>query len=103
MKRLNGIVIAVIAIVGVGVSVTGAEKKPTKVELAGQAKIGLCQAVEAALKAVPEGVAYEVNMEREKGKPVFEVFVLKDGKTIEVEVDAADGSIAELKTREEGK
>ena len=59
------------------------------------AKVSVLKAVEAALKKVP-GKATGVEMEIEKGKAIIEVKIFNEGKSWEVEVDAATGEVIEV-------
>jgi len=59
-------------------------------------KISMIQAIETAMKAVPGGKAFEAELEMEKGKPVYEVELLADGKFMEVEIDAVTGKVLEV-------
>jgi uncharacterized membrane protein YkoI len=56
------------------------------------AKIGLANAVQAAEQHVG-GKASKAEYERHKGEWVFDVEVVKDGRAMDVKVDATDGKV----------
>ena len=56
------------------------------------ARIGLAQAIEAAEKHVG-GKASKAEYEKHRGKPVFDVEVVKGNQVVDVKVDPADGRV----------
>lgn len=67
-----------------------------------QAKISLTQAVDAAQQHAGGGRATKAELERHKGKPAYEVEVVKGTDVTNVIVDAADGNvIASMADRED--
>lgn len=58
-----------------------------------QAKLSLEQAIETALKELPEGKAVEAELELEEGAAVYEVEILAGGKHMMVAIDATDGTV----------
>lgn len=61
-----------------------------------RAKLTLAEAVEAALKKVPDGKAVEAEIETDAAGPAFEVEVVSGMKHLEVKVDAGSGEILEV-------
>jgi len=61
-------------------------------------KITLTQAIDAALKKV-EGKAYDASFEDDSLEPMYEVEVLKDGKSFQVYVDGVTGEV--IRSRED--
>ncbi|EEE45316.1 PepSY domain-containing protein [Roseibium alexandrii] len=90
MKIIAGTVVAgmVLATGAVGAVAAQTATSPTALTEA--------QAIEIALKEVP-GTVQETEFEREDGKEIFEVeIVTADGVEMEVEIDAASGTILEI-------
>jgi len=65
-------------------------------------KITLSKAIETALQKVP-GLAFAAEALIEGNKPEIEVQVLSEGKIYKVEIDAATGAVAKVKTKKEEK
>ncbi|MGV2974011.1 PepSY domain-containing protein [Roseibium alexandrii] len=90
MKIIAGTVVAgmVLATGAVGAVAAQTATSPTSFTEA--------QAIEIALKEVP-GTVQETGFEREDGKEIFEVeIVTADGVEMEVEIDAASGTVLEI-------
>jgi len=77
---------------------SGAEQNEAMVNLA-QAKISLAQAVTTAEQHVG-GRASRAELENENGRLVYGVEVADNTKTMDVKVDATDGSIVSTQTDE---
>ncbi len=96
---------AVLALSGPVLSDTkGGKKKDEvkeKIEMAGEAKISIDQAIKTASDKVP-GKVIEAELEKKHDKTVWEVEVVTgDNKVMEVHVDAASGSVIDVE--EEGE
>ncbi|WP_420339056.1 PepSY domain-containing protein [Roseibium sp.] len=90
MKIIAGTVVAgmVLATGAVGAVAAQTATSPTALSEA--------QAIEIALKEVP-GTVQETEFEREDGKEIFEIeIVTADGVEMEVEIDAASGTVLEI-------
>lgn len=61
-----------------------------------RAKLTLAEAVEAALKKVPDGKAVEAEIETDATGAAFEVEVVSGTKHLDVKVDAVSGEILEV-------
>ncbi len=72
-----------------------------KIEMAGEAKISIDQAIKTASDKVP-GKVIEAELEKKHDKTVWEVEVVTaDGKVMEVHVDADSGGVIDVE--EEGE
>ncbi len=74
------------------------EKESNDRMLLDESNINLTQAMNTALKFVP-GTPIEVELEEEKGMPIWEVEIVpkKGGPTREVHIDARTGDLLEMK------
>ena len=66
-----------------------------------RAKISMTQAVEIALKEVPEAKAFEAELEMEKGVPVYEIELLAGDAVKEVEINGITGKVIEVEDEDE--
>ena len=64
------------------------------------AKIDLAKAIETAKAKVPTGKPIYAQADDEKGKKLFEVYLLVGDKVTEVEVDAVTGEVAKVEDDE---
>lgn len=79
------------------------DKEGKIADLIKDAKVTIDQAVKTALEKVP-GTAVEAELEKKHGKTVWEVEVVgADGKTTEVHIDAATGSVIDTEAKKEEK
>jgi len=65
-------------------------------KIVGNAKITFPQAIEAAMKKVEGGKAFEVEFEMEDNKAIIGVELLAGNKIMEVEIDAITGKVLEV-------
>ena len=73
------------------------------VDLVKDAKVTIDQAIKTALEKVP-GTAVEAELEKKHDKTVWEVEVVgADGKTSEVHVDAATGTVIDVEAKKDEK
>jgi uncharacterized membrane protein YkoI len=96
---------AVLALSGPVLSDSKSEKKKDgvkeKLEMAGEAKVSIDQAIKAALDKVP-GKVIEAELEKKHDKTVWEVEVVTaENKVMEVHVDADSGAVIDVE--EEGE
>ena len=77
-------------------------EKEDKSAVAKALKIGVGQAIEAALQKKP-GLAFAAEAEVEDGKPEVEVEILSEGKIWKVEVDGASGVAGTPKAKKSEK
>jgi len=72
-------------------------------DLVKDAKVTIDQAIKTALEKVP-GTAVEAELEKKHDKTVWEVEVVgADGKTSEVHVDAATGTVIDVEAKKDEK
>lgn len=70
-------------------------------ELLRDAKLSLTDALTAAIRAAGKGVAFEAELERERGRTVYSIDIVQGTGMLNVLVDAADGSIVDRETEAE--
>lgn len=90
---------AILVVVAFSLNFTAAQAvadKAQTIAAAGRAKVTLVQAIETALKEVPNGRAYEAELENEDGKLVYEVAIVVRDRCKEVTVDAMTGKVLEV-------
>jgi uncharacterized membrane protein YkoI len=87
-----------LAIALFGLSLSGPVGAASEKDFALDAKISMEQAIKIATDSSPGSKPYEVEMEKEKGRVVYEVeLVDANKKKSKVYVDAQDGKIVEKK------
>lgn len=92
MSSRKAVVVATILALGAGSAAYAKGRGNDAVSELAQAKITLAQAVDAAQQHAG-GRATKAELERHKGKPAFEVEVVKGTAVTNVIVDAADGKV----------
>lgn len=92
MKQNTAIIVATVLALGAGTAAFAADRGNDAVSDLAQAKITLVQAITAAEQHAG-GRATKAELERRKGKPAFEVEVVKGTAVANVVVDAADGKV----------
>jgi uncharacterized membrane protein YkoI len=79
------------------------DKEGKVADLMKDAKVSIDQAIKTALEKVP-GTAVEAELEKKHDKTVWEVEVVgADGKTTEVHIDAATGTVIDTEAKKEEK
>jgi len=87
----------------VGTPAWSDNKEGKTADLIKDAKITIDQAVKTALEKVP-GTAVEAELEKKHDKTIWEVEVVgADGKTMEVHIDAATGSVIDTEAKKDEK
>lgn len=86
------------------VGLAWSDDKDAKIgDLLKDAKVTIDQAIKAALDKAP-GTAVEAELERKHDKTVWEVEVVgADGKTSEVHIDAATGTVIDVEAKQAEK
>ena len=97
MKKFANLAICIVIALTLVGSVTAQEKKESKKALAKEAKITMKQAREAVLKAAP-GKIKEAELERENGKLIYSFDIRTKEGTMEVHINAIDGSVVSVET-----
>jgi len=92
MKVLHAILVVVAFSLNFTAAQADADKAQT-IAAAARAKVTLAQAIEIALKEVPNGRAYEAELEDEDGKLVYEVAIVAGDRCKEVTVNAMTGKV----------
>jgi uncharacterized membrane protein YkoI len=89
-KLMMAVLVALVAV--------GAYAAETQAQLKKEAKISMRKAKSIAIKQVPGGKIESAELERENGKLIYS-FDIKDAKGIkEVNVDAINGKVVDVKT-----
>jgi len=79
------------------------DKEGKVADLMKDAKVSIDQAIKTALEKVP-GTAVEAELEKKHDKTVWEVEVVgADGKTTEVHIDAATGTVIDTEAKKHEK
>ena len=97
MKRIISLVAGLLLAFTSCITATALENEESKKALARGAKITLKQASEAALKAAP-GKIKEAELERENGKLIYSFDIRTKEGTMEVHINAIDGSVVSVET-----
>lgn len=81
----------------------GCPEECDKVALAGSVKVGMAEAIKAALDHTP-GKVIEAELEQEEGRPVWEVEVVtEDNQVVELHVDGTSGEVHVSEDKPAGK
>ena len=90
-------------VVALGTTAWSDDKEAKVGELLKDTKVTIDQAIKTALEKVP-GTAVEAELERKHDKTVWEVEVVgADGKTSEIHIDAATGTVIDVEAKHEEK
>ena len=92
MGKKQAVLLATVIALGAGTAAFATNHANDAIEELAQAKITLTQAI-AAAEQHSGGRATQAELEREKGKIVFEVEVVKGNQVSLIHVDPADGKV----------
>ena len=97
------VALAVGIVVALGTTAWSDDKEGKAADLMKDAKVTIDQAIKTALEKVP-GTAVEAELEKKHDKTVWEVEVVgADGKTSEIHIDAATGTVIDVEDKKEEK
>lgn len=95
--------LAVAIVVALGTAAWSDDKEAKAGDLLKDAKVTIDQAIKTALEKVP-GTAVEAELEKKHDKTVWEVEVVgADGKTSEIHIDAATGTVIDVEAKKDEK
>lgn len=97
------VALAVAIVVALGTAAWSDDKEAKAGDLLKDAKVTIDQAIKTALEKVP-GTAVEAELEKKHDKTVWEVEVVgADGKTSEIHIDAATGTVIDVEAKKDEK